>query len=267
MKFTAPAKINLNLRITGRRESDGYHLLDSNMVFTRWGDEIIITPSNEFTLTADGAYANVFTGELLSTNRGAPNLIVKAVYMIADKANRTPDIHVHITKNIPSGAGLGGGSSDAAAVMHALNDIWDLGLSINELCAMGLELGAEIPVCLHAKPSRVTGIGDVIEPIEISPLNLLITWPDTPLLTKDVFDVYRQNPQIGSEGVNHLADAAISLCPEIKDLIDKLHHSEGCQSASMSGSGSACYGIFETIQQAEIACAQFKNGVTTRTLI
>jgi len=242
MKLTSPAKINLNLHVTGRR-ADGYHLLQSDMVFTHWGDEISITPSDQFTLTADGPYSNIFTGELLSTNRGAPNLIVRAVYAMADKANK-----------------------NAAAVMHALNDMWGLNLSMDELCTMGVELGAELPVCLHApQPCRVSGIGDVIEPIEVAPLNLLIVWPDADasLLTKDVFDLYRQDPPIKSEDDNHLADAAISLCPEIGDLITVLQASEGCQTASMSGSGSACFGIFETLDQAEAAKSQFKNAIVT----
>ena len=264
MKLLAPAKINLNLSITGRLDN-GYHTLDSVMVFTQWGDEMIIKPAKQFTLTADGPYSNIFTGALLSTNRGAPNLIVKAVYMMADKANCNPDIHVHVTKNIPAGAGLGGGSSNAATIMRALNDYWDIGLSIDELCAMGLTLGAELPVCLRGIPSRVMGIGDVIEPIAIESKIMLITWPDLPLMTKDVFDLYRQSPENGRK--NDLMVSAVSLCPEIGKLIAQLQSSEGCEGASMSGSGSACFGVFGSVDQANDAVPKFKNAVVTMTTI
>ena len=260
MKFTAPAKINLNLSIAGRRD-DGYHLLQSDMAFAHWGDEITITPSDEFSLTADGAYAHIFTDDLLSTNRGAPNLIVRAVYAMADRANKNPDFHIHVTKNIPAGAGLGGGSSNAAMVMQALNKYWKLGLSMDELCTMGLKLGAELPGCLHARPCRVSGIGDVIDPINIAPMHLLITWPDTSLLTKDVFGAYEGT----AHEANDLTDAAISLCPEIGGLIAQLGACDGCKNASMSGSGSACFGVFENIGQAETAKSKFKNAIVTTT--
>jgi len=262
MKFMAPAKINLNLSIAGRR-ADGYHLLQSDMVFTTWGDEITITPSDEFTLTADGPYSNIFTADLLSTDRGASNLIIRAVYALIHNRNILPSIHVHVNKVIPAGAGLGGGSSNAAAVIHALNDYWKLNLSMDELCAVGLELGAELPACLHARPCRVTGIGDIIEPIDVSPMILLIVWPDAPLLTKDVFGVYESEVH----EVNDLTDAAISLCPEIGDLISVLQSSKGCVRANMSGSGSACFGVFENINQAKAAQSQFKNAIVTTTVI
>ena len=158
MKFTAPAKINLNLNITGRRD-DGYHTLDSIMTFTKWGDEITVTPADELQFTVDGPYATIFTPELLSVERDSPNLIIRALWMMTDKAQQEPRFHIHLTKNIPTGAGLGGGSNDAAIVMKALNEYWNIGLSIEDLCAMGLTLGAELPVCLHGKPAHVRGIG------------------------------------------------------------------------------------------------------------
>lgn len=269
MRVRAPAKINLNLSITGRQD-DGYHLLDSVMVFTSWGDDIIIKSASEFKLTADGPFSNIFTAELLSTNRGAPNLIVKAVYMMADRAGRNPDIHIHVTKNIPAGAGLGGGSSDAAAVMHALNDLWDMNLSLDELCAMGLELGAELPICLHGRAAKVTGIGDIITPVEVSPLHLLIVWPDTGLLTKDVFAQYRQLNVPFTDGHdewmsanNDLTPAAIELCPEIGELLSDLAESDGCILSRMSGSGSACFGVFDNEKAAKAALPKFKNAVVT----
>lgn len=282
MHRLAPAKINLNLGITGRRD-DGYHLLHSVMVFTQWGDDITITPAEVFSLTVDGPYAAIFTEELLSTDRGASNLIVRAVYLMADKAGKNPAFHIHVTKNIPAGAGLGGGSSDAAAVMHMLNDYYALDLSMADLCAMGLTLGAELPVCLHApSPCVVTGIGDKIEMRNDLPaLHLLIVWPDAGLMTKDVFGVYANHPYkpeaidsvphdgrpmdwIKADG-NHLTAAAIELCPQIGELLSDLQESDGCIFSRMSGSGSACFGVFDTKEAAEAASENFKNCVVTTT--
>ena len=279
IKTIAPAKVNLNLNITGRRE-DGYHLLDSIMVFTNWGDEITINPASEFRLTADGPFSNIFTTELLATDKGSPNLIVQAAYLMAAKACKNPDIHIHITKHIPAGAGLGGGSSNAAAVMKMLNDYWDLDIPLAQLCEMGLTLGAELPVCLQAQSSRVTGIGDVVKAVVINELNLLIAWPQRSLLTKDVFDKYRaQNlPFSKSEELdadfagwlqrsnNDLTSAAIELNPNIAEILSNLQSSKGCHIARMTGSGSACFAIFNTKEAATAASVYFENVVVTTTI-
>ena len=269
MKRRAPAKLNLSLNIVGRRD-DGYHLLDSVMVFTRWGDEILLTPAGEFKLTAEGPYVHIFTQQLLSTDKGSPNLIVRAVYLMAEQAGKTPAFHIHVVKNIPAGAGLGGGSSDAAAVMHMLNDYWDMNLSPEELCRMGLALGAELPVCLRAEPTRVRGIGDVLEPLVMPELHVLIAWPDEELLTKDVFSRYRQSGMDFSsfdgdwlQANNDLTAAAIELCPPIGEILSDLQDCDGVIVARMSGSGSACFGIFDTRQAAEAAAPKFGNAVVT----
>ena len=269
MKFIAPAKINLNLNITGRRD-DGYHTLDSIMVFTRWGDEITITPANDLKFTVDGEYADIFTPELLSVERDSPNLIIRALWIMADKAKKEPHFHIHLTKNIPAGAGLGGGSSDAAMIMRALNNHWDMGLSMDNLCIMGLTLGAELPVCLHGKPAHVRGIGDIITPIDIEPLYILIVWLNHELSTIEMFKHYHQSElpftQFNSDwqsSQNDLTGSAIQLCPNIGDLLSALMDCDGCIIARMSGSGSACFGIFKTAEQSEKASQNFKNSIST----
>jgi 4-diphosphocytidyl-2-C-methyl-D-erythritol kinase len=272
MKFIAPAKINLNLNITGRRD-DGYHTLDSIMVFTRWGDEITITPTDELTFTVDGPYASIFTSALLSVERDSSNLIIRALWVMADKAQQEPRFHIHLTKNIPAGAGLGGGSSDATTIMHALNNHWDMGLSMDELCTIGLALGAELPVCLHGTSARVTGIGDVITPIDIDPLHILIVWPDHELSTIEMFKHYQQSklPFTQFNGnwqssQNDMTGSAIELCPDIGELLSTLIDCDGCVIARMSGSGSACFGVFKTVEQAQRAQSQFKNTISATTI-
>ena len=275
----ARAKINLSLHVTGRR-GDGYHLLDSVIVFTRWSDDIVFEPSRTggLSLLVAGDQGRTLFGDLLTAERGAPNLVVRAAYAMADAAQRPLNGTITLHKNIPIGAGLGGGSADAAAVMHLLNDLWDRPLSMDELCAIGLTLGAELPVCLREQATRVQGVGDILTPItDIPPFFMVIAWPDQSLLTADVFAAYRKmgtnfdaalsNAAVSdaTQAHNSLTAAAISLCPAIQQILDMMTRQNGCTLARMSGSGSACFGIFDTMDQAEKAAGQFKNAVVTQT--
>lgn len=286
IKLCAPAKVNLHLHITGQRD-DGYHYIDSIMGFTQWGDDITITPADQLTFTVDGPYAHIFNAndDMQSLEPDSKNHIIRAVHLMAKQANKSPDIHIHLTKNIPVGAGLGGGSSDAATVMNALNEMWDMGLGLDDLCQIGLQLGAELPVCLHKKPCHVTGIGEIIKPIDytVSTKSFVIVWPDQELLTAGVFHQFRSMPHkdtiisIGHDKFNleedcydyiaktsnDLTGAAIELCPEVATILSDLMDCYGCILSRMSGSGSSCFGVFETIEQAEHAAKQFKNAVVT----
>lgn len=276
----APAKINLSLHITGRRQ-DGYHMLDSVMCFTEWGDVLTLTPASDLTMTAEGSYAHLFQGDMAAIDPHSPNLIAKAVYLMASHARKIPQFHIHVVKNIPAGAGLGGASADAAAVMHMLNEYWQLGLSLETLCDLGLRLGAELPVCLHGHPSHVRGIGETVHPVPIPELPIVIAWPDTPLATQDVFECYRHAAQPFSEPVtysphnfdawlqaanNDLTGTAIELCPAIGNILSYFHDCTGIRMARMSGSGSACLGIFDSHENADRAAATFPNATATKNL-
>jgi 4-diphosphocytidyl-2-C-methyl-D-erythritol kinase len=275
----APAKLNLNLHITGRRD-DGYHLLDSIMVFTQWGDHVAVELSDNPSVSMIGNHALSLADALLSADRDSPNLAVKALYLMADATGHAPNIKITVEKNIPAGAGLAGGSSDAAAVMHALNELWDCGFTIDRLSEIGLKIGAEMPVCLHARPARVQGIGDIITPVDIAPLNIVIAWPESPLLTADVFQAFRQQNAGFDERFtlsdniiediqktkNTLTKTAIQLCPEIGSILDILHNQKGCLCARMTGTGSACFGVFDTITNAEKAANQFTRALATQTI-
>ncbi len=281
MKVTAPAKINLNLNIIGQRD-DGYHLLDSVIAFTEWGDKITIKEDDKLSFTPVGPHGEVFTGPLLSTEKNAPNLLIQAVHLMADKAKKAPNINVRLAKHIPVGAGLGGGSSDAATMMLALNKMWDMNLSPEELREMGLALGAELPICLHRRPARVTGIGEVIEDISVPALPLVVVWPEQGLLTQLVFNEFDKNPSYSKDlngqkipeeslrftewmknNSNDLTGAASALCPDIEPLLAELWECYGCQLTRMTGSGAACYGVFDSKQSAEAAAEKFPNAVVT----
>lgn len=263
MKITAPAKLNLYLHITGRRE-DGYHLLDSLFVFMDFGDVITIEPAETLSLTMNGPFASKISHEPIEKN-----LIHRAALLLKNKYAATQGAQIRLTKNIPVGAGLGGGSADAAAVLKGLNQFWHLNLSVETLCELGLSLGADVPACIVGKPAIVSGIGENIEPITLSdiPLFVLLINPNYPLSTQSVFQTYKKsNLPFTSQSTHHavltnreytfnqliknkndLESAAISLYPEIQTLLKTLQQQSGCQLARMSGSGSTCFALFQDI--------------------
>ena len=148
----APAKINLFLHVTGKRE-DGYHLLQSLITFADIGDEITITPSDNLKFTSDGDF----------DVDAEDNLVIQAAHKIADKLGHSLDCHIHLTKNIPLGAGLGGGSADAAAVIKGLLEYWETFIPLEKIQDLLLELGADVPVCYHGQLSFVEEIGENLE--------------------------------------------------------------------------------------------------------
>lgn len=267
MQIIAPAKLNLFLHVTGRR-TDGYHLLESLFVFTDFGDVISIEPAETLSLTIDGPFAATITAEPIEKN-----LIYRAALLLKNKYAVTQGAHIVLTKQIPIGAGLGGGSSDAAGVLKGLNQLWHLNLSGETLCDIGLSLGADVPACIVGKPAMVSGIGEIIEPIDLpaTPLSVLLINPNYPLSTQSVFQAYKKSnvpftvpskqraELTDSESLfnhltknkNDLEPAAISLFPEIQVLIETLQQQAGCELARMSGSGSTCFGLFQ-----DITCAK-----------
>ena len=268
MKIIAPAKLNLYLHITGRRD-DGYHLLDSLFAFTAFGDEITITPSSSLTLTIDGPFSSVFDQDAVENN-----LIFRAALLLKNKYAVNAGAHILLTKNIPVAAGLGGGSSDAAAVLKGLNQLWKLRLSIETLSEIGLTLGADIPACLYQKTALISGIGEQIMPLALpfSSHAVLLINPLQPLSTQSVFQHYHPafRSSANQTGLiqatdwqsflsvlltyqNDLETAATTLLPAIHDIIHHLQQQKHCELARMSGSGPTCFALFSDLQSAEHA--------------
>lgn len=255
----APAKLNLGLRVLGRRP-DGYHLLQSLVVFLDLADEIELAPALAWKLRLQGSFAGVIAGDDNLALRAGKALAAQATADIAGCTALAAEISLR--KNIPVAAGLGGGSADAAAVLHGLNEVWQLGLSIERLQDIGASLGADVPVCLAGRPAMVGGIGELIQPAMVPPLRLVIANPGIALATKDVFARLRPPYQAalpapaalddaasvaafaGALG-NSLATPAIVLCPTIGTLLDDIQALEGCRLAQMSGSGATCFGLFD----------------------
>jgi 4-diphosphocytidyl-2-C-methyl-D-erythritol kinase len=258
IRHQAPAKLNLGLRVLGRRP-DGYHLLQSLVVFLDLCDQIEVAPALTWRLQMSGRFA----GDV-----GEDNLVLRAGRLLADKA--TEDMagcaplaaEIRLEKNIPVAAGLGGGSSDAAAVLRSLNVVWKLFWNFDQVQQVAAPLGADLAVCLAVAPAMVGGIGELIELIEVPSLSLVIANPGIPLATKDVFTRLRPPYQealpvpaamhdqvsvvafAGALG-NGLTTPAIELCPTISALLSDIRALEGCRLAQMSGSGATCFGVFD----------------------
>lgn len=266
----APAKVNLALHVTGRR-ADGYHTLESLAVFTRFGDRITVEDSTEDRFSVSGRYAVE-----VPTDDG--NLVLKArdALRAAFGRHRTPTVAIHLEKNLPVASGVGGGSSDAAAVLRALARLWQIETSETELARIGLKLGADVPMCLMAKPLVARGIGDEISTVANVPAHgLVLVNPGRAVATAQVFAalVRRDNESLPAlpkvldfHGLrnwlettrNDLEPAARAVEPAIGHVLAALNRT-GAGFARMSGSGATCFGLFETGNVAKRAAVELRS--------
>jgi 4-diphosphocytidyl-2-C-methyl-D-erythritol kinase len=250
----AAAKINLFLHVTGRRE-DGYHELDSLVGFTAIGDHITVDASEEITLSIGGPFGG---GLPVSDD----NLVLAAARLLAEEVGFQGGAAITLQKNLPVSSGIGGGSADAAATLQALNQLWDVGASREMLATIGLRLGADVPVCLHSKTARMSGIGDIIHPLDPLPdLGVLLVNPGVAVSTPQVFKARKgafsspldaSVPKDGKDLCEFLARqrndlqvSAIELVPEITTVLETLSDLEGCRLSRLSGSGATCFGLFD----------------------
>ena len=262
MRLEAFAKINWSLDITGIRD-DGYHLMDMVMQPVSLSDEIILTPSDDLRITTAG---------FPPSPADSSNLAFRAAESLRRVCGIRSGVSIHIHKRVPIGAGMGGGSSDAAAVLIGLNRLWHTDLSSAELESIGLGLGADVPFCLRGGLVRTTGIGEVMEdhPCKVN-WWLLVFQPCLGLSTREIFEAWtsegirRPDNDAVLEGLrtgsldlirrgvaNVLEPVSSARRPQIREAIDALErHSAGV--ASMTGSGSAVFGVFPSRPQAEKA--------------
>jgi len=261
----APAKVNLTLRV-GRARPDGYHPLDSLVVFADWGDEIRVKSSPAFLLSMSGEPSRGLEG-------GGDNLVLRAAMALQRAAGVRESAAIHLHKRIPLAAGLGGGSAAAAATLRALHRLWKLDWPLDRLAQLGLELGADVPACIFSKPLRMRGIGEWIELVENVPdLPALIVNPGVSVPTGPVFKSYdASDPPILSERgfwqgdlidwlqdeTNDLEAPAIIREGVIGDTLEWLHAQDGALLARMTGSGASCFALFETEAQAQAAAELF----------
>ena len=255
----APAKVNLTLRVIGRRP-DGYHELASLVAFARVGDRLDFMPDDGLALDVAGPFAAA-AGDL------ADNLVLKAAHALARRAPGLVLGRFALVKELPVAAGLGGGSADAAAALRLLARANGLALDDPRLGAAARATGADVAVCLDPKARVMGGIGEVLSaPVGLPPLPAVLINPGTPLATKDVFAAFARAapPKPAAEfdgaalagasvvaalaalarGANDLEPAAVALCPAVADARAALAATPGCRLARMSGSGATCFGLY-----------------------
>jgi 4-diphosphocytidyl-2-C-methyl-D-erythritol kinase len=266
LRWAAPAKLNLYLHVVGRR-GDGYHLLDSLVAFADVGDELTVAPAAALSLAVTGPQAAAL--------QDAPrdNLVWRAAELLARHAGRAPAAALTLVKHLPVASGIGGGSSDAAAALRALDALWQLGLDETELASLGATLGADVPVCLAARASWLGGIGEHIEPAPALPeATALLVNPGVALPTPAVFKVRRGEfspparfaMPIDAAGLaallvdrrNDLTPPAIALVPAIGEVLERLAALDGALLARMSGSGATCFALFARREAAQAAAAR-----------
>ena len=261
--LTAWAKVNLYLHVVGRR-ADGYHELDSLVVFAGVGDRIALRPGEDLSLTIDGPF-----GAGLAPSED--NLALRAARALKGRYGVEAGARIALTKSLPLAAGIGGGSADAAAVLHGLAALWGLTPEAGALEALGAALGADVPVCLFGQPAFVAGIGERIERAPpLPPAWLLLAQPGIALSTPAVFEARQGGfsaPAAWGEidrdaaalaarlarTANDLEEPARGLVPQIGGLLDDLAAQPGCLLARMSGSGATCFGLFGARAEAEQA--------------
>ncbi|HWR79569.1 MAG TPA: 4-(cytidine 5'-diphospho)-2-C-methyl-D-erythritol kinase [Pseudomonas sp.] len=236
----APAKLNLFLHIVGRRD-DGYHLLESVFMLIDWCDTL------HFELRADGAISR----EDLTTPLPADDLIVRAARALQTLTGTPHGVHIGIAKHIPEQAGLGGGSSDAASTLLALNRLWGLGLSLAQLRQLGLQLGADVPFFLNGYNAWVSGIGEQMTPVMLPPARFVVVKPGDGLQTGRIFShpTLKRDTKTATIldfttdayvfGHNDLQSVAELLCPSVTQALAWC--SKRGLSGRMTGSGSAVF--------------------------
>lgn len=252
----APAKINLTLHVTGQR-ADGYHLLDSLVVFTEVGDHVSARKLQGLSLSITGR-----EGAGLGT--GADNLVLRAARLMG-----ASDLALTLDKILPLSSGIGGGSSDAAAALRLIARMEGAGLP--EMRAV-LGLGADVPVCLDPRPCRMQGIGEAITPLSsLPPFWMVLVNPRVEVPTRQVFRALTQRDNAPMQAAlpqwhdaealfeflakqrNDLQAPACQIAPQIGEVLRALGAAQGCALARMSGSGATCFGLFAARAEAQRA--------------
>ena len=260
----APAKVNLSLLVTGRRP-DGYHLLDSLVVFGPAADLLHARPAAGLSLHVTGPFAAGLTA-------GPGNLVLRAARALAGWRGGQAGAALVLEKRLPVASGIGGGSADAAATLRLLCRLWGIEPGQDALAGLALSLGADVPACLHSRPARMTGVGDVLSPLPALPeCGLLLVNPGVAVSTADVFrgriaafsaagetpvrsgDAAALAASLASLG-NDLEAPALAVAPVIGDVLAALRGLPGCLLARMSGSGATCFGLFASAAEAVRRC-------------
>jgi 4-diphosphocytidyl-2-C-methyl-D-erythritol kinase len=259
----APAKVNLFLHV-GSRRADGYHELESLVVFASAGDELTFEDADELSFQASGPFASSLAGE-------TDNLVVRAARKFAEFAQIEPRVRIVLTKNLPVASGIGGGSSDAAATLRGLSRLWPGRANLQALWNLGHDLGSDVPVCVLPGCWWMTGRGERFASIgQVGTLDAVLVHGGVPLSTRAVFEALGERTGVSimakpqryatiagladylRAARNDLEAPARELCPIVGDQLDALA-GQGALLARMSGSGGTCFGLFADAVSAQMA--------------
>jgi len=266
VRAVAPAKLNLYLHVLGRRP-DGYHELDSLVVFASVGDRLTAAPAPTLSLAGDGPFAAALPP-------AADNLAVRAVARLAERLGRPAGLALRLEKRLPVASGIGGGSADAAAALRAAAQLWQVPAGF-DLAGLAAELGADVPVCLAGASAFMGGLGDRLAPAPgMPPLAAVLANPGAPLATAAVFGRFRGPyggparfvPDGSRDGLlqalrgrrNDLEATAVELLPAVGRVLAALAALPGARLARMSGSGPTCFALFDDLGAATRAAARLR---------
>jgi 4-diphosphocytidyl-2-C-methyl-D-erythritol kinase len=247
LTLRSPAKLNLFLHIVGRR-ADGYHLLQSAFQLIDWCDTVDLKriPENEI------RRINPIPGV-----KPEDDLVVRAARLLKEFSQVDFGVEINLKKEVPMGAGLGGGSSDAATTLIGLNALWNLNLDQKTLCTIGLKLGADVPFFIFGKNAFVEGIGEKMQEIALDNRDFLVIFPNQGIATKSIFqdpELTRDHGQITIDGFlaspwsdlsNDCQAVAMRICPEVKQALDWIGQAIPGSKPRMSGSGSSVFAVLD----------------------
>jgi len=263
--WPAPAKLNLFLHITGRR-ADGYHLLQTAFQFLDYGDELHFHPRPDGVISLRASYPGIDPER---------DLIVRAARLLGAESGATNGADIEVRKHLPMGGGLGGGSSDAATTLVALNHLWGTGLEPERLAALGLSLGADVPVFVHGRAAWAEGVGEVLTPIEPPQPWFAVLSPGVTVATAEIFhapDLTRNTPAItirdfiAGAGGNDCERTVRRACPQVAEALDWLGQRA---TARLTGTGSCVFAAFGSKPEADAIIRQLPapwNGFVARGL-
>jgi 4-diphosphocytidyl-2-C-methyl-D-erythritol kinase len=252
--WPAPAKLNLFLHVTGRR-ADGYHDLQTLFQILDWGDEL------SFEINASGHVGRC--GNIA----GVPeqdDICVRAAHLLKSRCGVTQGVQITLNKRIPMGAGLGGGSSDAATVLSVLNRLWSCGLSRRQLAELGLELGADVPVFVNGYSAWAEGRGEKLQAVTLGPRHYVLVFPEVSISTAEIFahpslkrdsEPVEMSPDRLRPGRNDCTPVVLHLYPELRRLVEEL---SAWGEPQMSGTGSTFFLSFDTKKNAIEAASELE---------
>jgi 4-diphosphocytidyl-2-C-methyl-D-erythritol kinase len=247
LQIHCPAKLNLFLHIIGRRE-DGYHLLQSVFQLIDWCDILTLKRISENDIRRINPIPGVPAEQ---------DLVVRAAQLLKQHCKIEYGVEISLQKNIPMGAGLGGGSSDAASTLIGLNTLWDLHLDTITLCEIGLKLGADVPFFIFGQNAFVEGIGEKLQAIPLETQDFLVIFPNLGIATKQIFQdprLTRDHAPITIDGFlaspksfrsNDCQTVAVQNCPEVKQALDWIYQAVPNSAPCMSGSGSSVFAALD----------------------